>query len=133
MRRQEITVSDEGQRASLLRFLMRLPLDKPLRVTIEERQRRRSHSQMGLYWMWLNEVAEKVADFTGHSPEEIHEVLKQKFLSPVPITIGGIEHFHYTTKKLSVQEMSAYLEQVYMFVTTELGIFVSLPEERFAA
>ena len=131
MKRQEILVADEGKRASLLRFLTRMPLDKPIRVTIEEQQRKRSLSQMGLYWRWLNEVAEKIADFTGHTPEEIHDALKQKFLSPTVINIGGENHFHYTTKKLSVAEMSAYLDQVYAFCVQDLGIFVSLPEERF--
>jgi hypothetical protein len=130
MRRQEFILSGELQRAALAKFVSTVNLDKPLRVTIEENKKRRSLSQMGLYWKWVNEVADKVADFTGHTSDEIHTIFKQKFLSPRVITLNGHDYAQYTTTKLTIGEMADYMTRVYEFVTTELGVIVSLPEEQ---
>lgn len=132
MRAQTIIVSGEPQRASVIAFLQRAPLTKPLRVTIEEHTKKRSLSQMGLYWMWLTDVAKKVAEETGNTPDDIHQAFKERFLSPTIVEIGDRQIRRYSTKDLNVQEMTAYLEQIYAFVVTELGILLPLPEERMA-
>lgn len=130
MRAQTLIVSGEPQRASVIAFLQRAPLTKPLRVTIQEHVKKRSLSQMGLYWMWLTDVAKKVAEETGNTPDDIHQAFKERFLSPAIVEIGDRQIRRYSTKDLNVQEMTAYLEQIYAFVVTELGILLPLPEER---
>ena len=132
MKRQEIILSGEPQRKALLRFVESVNIDQPLRVTIEENKRRRSLGQLALYWMWLHDVADKVADYTGYTAEDIHEFLKQKYLRPIVVEIGDDVVQRYTTTKLTTAEMHDFVDKVYMWATSELGLLLPLPEERLA-
>lgn len=131
MKRQTVIIYDDVQRVPFVRFLSNLPLEKPIKVTVEDHKKKRSLNQNSLYFMWVNEVAEKVSEYSGHAVDEIHEFFKHKFLTPRIIEINGQTIQLYTTTKLTTAEMSEYLNHIHAFVTGELGIYLTLPEERY--
>lgn len=132
MKKQTIPLANEAHRRNVLSFISTLPLDKALRVTVEEDRRPRSLSQNALMWKWLNEAAEKLADHSGHTSDEIHEFLKAKFLPPTVVEVNGEIREYRTTTKLNTREMHDYMERVYQFLAGECRIYLTLPEEAFA-
>lgn len=132
MKKQTIPLANEAHRYSVLKFFEAVSLDKPLRVTVEENRPRRTLSQNALMWKWLNEAADKLAEYSGHAPDEIHEFLKAKFLPPTIVEVNGEIREYRTTTKLNTREMHDYMERVYQFLAGECGIYLTLPEEAFA-
>lgn len=124
MKSQTIYTSSEADRARVLAFFERVPLDKPLVWTVEDKPTARSLQQNRLYWKWLGIIASD----TGNSVDGLHEVFKQKFLAPVIVELGGEISKVYTTKKLKVGEMSEYMKQVEA-QAAEFGIYLPIPEE----
>jgi hypothetical protein len=122
----EWIVRDREILGNLLSYLAQLPLEKPWRVSIKPYKKKRSLSQNRMYHAEVNEIVRAVADFTGYTHEEIHEFLKQKFLSPDIIEIGGERHERWTTTNLGTAEMSDYMEQVRRWAIEELGIDIPI-------
>lgn len=129
MSRKPYIVSDEATRAAVSALVGKLALEKPWAITVEPYVKKRSLSQNSLMWRWINDVADKVRDETGNDADAVHDFFKQKFLSPEIVEIGGETTARYTTTNLSVQEMKDYMDRIYAFVTSELGILLPLPEE----
>lgn len=127
MKSREFILNNEPERASLLLYLQNAPLDKSLKVTVETVKSRRTLSQNSLMWKWIHEAAAALADDTGHTPEDIHEHFKRRFLSPRITEINGVTTERYTTTELDITEMSAYMTQIYAFVVGEMGIYLTQP------
>ncbi len=99
-------------------------------ITIEPHRERRSLSQNRLMWSWINEVAEHVHEATGQGSDEIHEFFKGQFLPRRVIEIGGVvENAPGSTKKLSKAEMSEYMNKIYAWATSEMGLLLPVPED----
>jgi hypothetical protein len=128
-KRPAYVLRDETIRANVLRLIAALDLSKPWQVTVEPFRKPRTLSQNALMWKWLNDVAEAVSQHTGMDADDIHEFFKKKFLTPRIVEIGGEAVERYTTTNLSTAEMSRYMDRIYAFVTSELGILLPLPEE----
>ena len=105
--------------------------DGVYQVTIGRRQASRSHQQNAWYWSC---VVGAVAEHTGHSPGEIHEIYKAKFL-PHRIAlcdgngevmgdfvIGG------TTTTLNTAQFADYCDNIRRWALEALG--VSIPDPR---
>ena len=123
-----IIIRDETLRAEALRRIFALDLSKPMKMTLAPYKKNRSLEQNALYWKWLGIIAND----TGHDADEIHEFCKQKFLEPIFVEINGETHeARRTTTKLKVDEMSSYMNRVYAWATSELGILLPLPEDHF--
>lgn len=130
MKKQTIIVRDPVTRARAINFIGMLNTDKPWEVKIGPYKTNRSLEQNALYWKWLGIIAKD----TGHDADEIHEFCKQKFLEPIFVDINGEVHeARRTTTKLKVDEMSAYMNRVYAWATSELGILLPLPEDQLEA
>ena len=90
-------------------------------------------NQNGLMWKWLDNVAKVVSEDTGSSiratKDDIHEHMKQEFLTPELIEIGDAIFERRSTKDLSVKEMSDYMEKVYVWATRDMGYLLPLPLE----
>lgn len=119
----------EAQRAALQAYVSGVSLEKPLKVTIEPYVKKRSNSQMGLYFMWLSEVSSLVSRETGMSTEDFHTAMKERFLAPRIIEFAGKISKIYSTKELTVPEMTTYLNQIYQLIVGDFGIILPLPEE----
>lgn len=129
MRKQSIVIRNEEMRRRVISFLNNLNIEKPWEITIEPYRKKRSLSQLRLMWLWISEVAEHVREHTGMDSEDVHAFLKEKFLPPRIIEIAGEAVEYRTTTKLTTAEMSEYMDRIYAWATTELGLLLPLPEE----
>lgn len=126
----EFTIRDEQSRQFALDSIGRLNVAKPWTVTLAPFRKKRSLSQNALMWKWLDEVAGHISETTGYSPEEVHEHMKRKFLTPKRIEIDGEITESYSTRNLTTAEMTDYLNRIYVWATSEMGLFLTNPEDQ---
>ena len=101
---------------------------KRIELSIKKEKSQRSLNQNAYYF---GVVVEILSDFTGYEREEMHEALKEKFLSS-EIDEHGLRKIKSTTK-LKTTEMEDYLERIRRWAATELNCYVPLPNEVEAA
>lgn len=90
-------------------------------VEIKPWQPKRSHDQNAKYWAIVEEIARQ----TGHHKDEIHDILKVKFLQTKTVNIFGIEREVVPdSRNLSASQFSEYIDQVQAWAATDLGIHV---------
>jgi hypothetical protein len=123
MRKQSHVLYSEHDRASMVKFLEIVSLEKPIKVTVEEHRRQRSSNQNRLYWEWLGIVAEE----TGYSTNELHEYCKDRFCPSQPVTIRGHMRPIRSTASLDTKDMTDYMDRVYALFVGEMGIVLPLP------
>lgn len=82
----------------------------------------RTRAQNNLMWLWLNVIAEE----TGNSADDLHEIFKFKFLGSETVTAFGykIERPKSTTK-LTTVEFTNYLDEIDALM---LSINIRLPK-----
>ena len=103
-------------------FISALDSSKAYDITIAQHREKRTKSQNALMWVWIGEVVDHVIDHTGMDSDEVHDFFKRKFLTPKISEIGNEIHEHYSTKKLSIEDMSRYMNKIHAFGTVELGL-----------
>ena len=129
MAKETLIIRNESLRKMVLLTIGALDLAKPWRVTIERETKRRTLSQNALMFMWIDRVVKHVHEYTGHDKDEIHEWFKSKF-APVRIVDMHGEAVEYrSTKNFNTAEMTEYMNKIYAFCTTELGLFLPVPED----
>ena len=95
-------------------------------ITIERSKKIRSNRQNKYYF---GVCVDLISEHTGFSREEVHELLKYKFLGLKEIEIGGKKEILInSTTKLSTQEFENYLEQIKQW-SAELGIILPDPNQ----
>ena len=129
MAKETIIIRNEHLRKRALLTIGALDLTKPWVLTIERETKRRTLSQNALMWKWLDEVAWHVKEHTGMDKDEIHEFFKAKFLPSHYVQIGDEIQEYRSTRDRTPAEMATYMEQIYAFCTTELGLFLPVPED----
>lgn len=81
----------------------------------------RSIQQNKAYWgVWLKEIAEH----TGHSENFLHHHFKILFIPSLENLVTG-EIGEQTTRLLSTQEFSTYLERIRAFAAKEWGMYLT--------
>ncbi|WP_436916915.1 recombination protein NinB [Acinetobacter schindleri] len=123
---------------------------KPLRVVIDQKQDDRSTAQNRLYWMWLGQIERK----TGQDKDSLHYEFKKKFLIYIyrrddqefAETCNAIamlkqnecEEYRViaeqvirlcSTTKLSIKQMTEYLNYVHDFAVTQLHVHLTVPDD----
>jgi hypothetical protein len=87
----------------------------------------RSHSQNKGYW---GVIIEALSQHTGYAPEELHELMKAKFL---PKTFGfakangdivGEYVIGGSTRKLDTKEFGEYMERIKEWAASELDVYI---------
>lgn len=126
----DLVIRDDAGRKRAIAFLERLNVEKPWQLTLGPLRKKRTLSQNALMWKWLDEVAGHISESTGYETEEVHEHLKRKFLTPKRVEIDGDLTEVYSTKKLTTAEMSNYLDAIYRWATSDLGLFLPCPEDQ---
>ena len=87
----------------------------------------RSNSQNSYMW---GVVLTLIAESTGHTTEEIHDILKSMFLPRKFITLGNREvETRKSTTELDTTEFEQYLERIRAWASSELSIRIPLPNE----
>lgn len=83
--------------------------DKPLCISIGRERGTRSDNQNRYYWNYLR----LIANDTGHTEDELHQLFKRIFLPPTFIKVLGREiKIPSTTKKLNKVEFGEYLDKI---------------------
>lgn len=123
---------------------------KPLVVRIDQKQDDRSTAQNRLYWMWLGQIERK----TGQDKDSLHYEFKKRFLiyiyrrddqdfaemcdSIAKVkqsepdeyeTIGKQVIRLCSTTKLSIKQMTEYLNYVHDFAVVKLGVYLTVPDD----
>jgi len=98
---------------------------KAVVVQLSKPVTRRATSQNSLYW---GVHVKTLAEHTGYAPEELHEILKGMFLPRHFKTVGKIEvEVQKSTRELTAEEFSKYLEQIEAWAADELGVSIQAP------
>ena len=113
MKRFNITSDNAGIVIPAIgKYLRALNLDKPQRVTVDDKQETRRSQQNRLYWKWVSIIGDEL----GYGRQEMHEGLVLELLGMETKEIMGktVEKLP-STSDLSVGDFSDYMEKVSMF------------------
>lgn len=96
-------------------------------VVIKPYKKDRSAAQNRLMWEYITTLA----DYTGNSKDDMHEILKLRFLGSETITALGykIERPRSTTK-LTTAEFTDYLDKIDA-LAIQLGVRLPKPEDLY--
>lgn len=121
-------IRNKEDKEAVKEYIDKLPEGKTYNAEIVRKTTKRSLDQNNLYWLWLSYLAKEL----GYTQEELHSVFALKFLGAshrviYEETIVNIP----STKKLTTEQFSAYLEQIYLYAVTELDIQLPQPQDRY--
>ena len=137
MKRQLYRLINPSVKMNMLAMINNLPLDGSIQVVIEPYKKPRTSSQNALQWAEAISTIAEQAYILGkaYSPNVWHEFLKAKFLPEKYIegeTMEGYQKYIElpdgqikmvgSTTKLTTKGFSNYMEQVYAYAVTELGV-----------
>ena len=96
-------------------------------IIIKPFRKNRSDNQNRYYW---GVVIKILSDEIGFEPEEMHEVLKQKFLTQETLRIGKEDFIVVKpTHNMNTTEFEEYLSKIRQLASIEWGYYVKLPNE----
>lgn len=91
-----------------------------------------NRSQQANKYYWAV-IVKTLSDKTGYTPEEIHELLKYKFLQRESLQIGEEKIEVSTTKKLSKQDHHDYCRRIELWMNQTLGLYLPAEESLIEA
>ena len=99
--------------------------DNDINIVIEVREAKniRTNAQNKLWWKWMDVIANE----TGNNKQEIHSILKNKFLLKEEMIDGEIHQGLKSTTTLSKEEFSKLTKDVFYWANDTLKI--NLPNE----
>lgn len=71
-----------------------------------------------------------ISEHTGFTQEEVHEILKHKFLAKRVLLAQEYVDITKTTTELSTSEFKHYIEQIQRWASMELSIVLPDPNEK---
>jgi len=87
----------------------------------------RSDNQNRYYWGIVMKI---LSNELGYFPDEVHEVMKQKFLNVRNIKVCNTEYsIPESTTVQNTTEFEDYLSKIRMWASSELEILIPLPNE----
>lgn len=91
----------------------------------------RSNNQNRYYW---GVIIKHISEHTGFNPEEMHEVLKHKFLRytvwiPKKDGINEMSVIAKSTAKLTTKQFEEFTSNIRQWASSDLGIFLPEPNE----
>ena len=92
-------------------------------IQVNEAQDVRSNQQNRLWWQWM----EIIADELGYNSEEIHEIVKYKFLIYEETIEGDSHQIIKSTSTLTKKEFNRLTQDVYYWANDTFNI--NLPNE----
>lgn len=94
-------------------------------VTVEKMHNKRSLNQNAYYWVCI----QVIADFTGHSPDEMHRLFKGLFLPRKEIELNGKKHLLAgSTTELTKGQFAEYMLRINA-EASQMGLVLPSPEE----
>lgn len=113
-------------KANLIAFIEALPADKAWCVEIDLLRKKRSLPQNSLMWDWYTVIGNEI----GYTKDEMHDVLREKFLPWHEVEICGIKRKVLTSTSsddFTTAMMAEYLDHIDRFAAQELGILLPHP------
>ncbi len=98
---------------------------KNVQITIETTKTIRSNDQNRYYWLLLENLSNEI----GHTTDELHNILKTKFLFGFICINGKEEKMVKSTTELTTVEFEIYLTKIREWASIELNIYLPLPNE----
>ena len=90
-----------------------------IEIRIKVRANNRTTEQNSLYWKWINIMSEEI----GFTKEEMHELIKYKFLKRTSINNNGVEEVKLkSTTSLTVKEFTKLMDDVLYWSNNTLNI-----------
>jgi len=103
------------------------PEDTEMQITVGKKKYIRNLGQNAYYWGVLLDT---IADETGHTPEELHEIYKKMFIPRRFVKYGDEEvEILKSTTKLTVGEFVEYINKITR-EAVQLGIALPAPKWR---
>lgn len=103
---------------------MRIDPDHLTEIVFQEHKTNRSLDQNALYWKWMTIFGASL----GYTKNGMHRTMMEEHLEPILVQTPKGMREEYTTKKLKVREMSAYLENI-SITAGQMGVPLSWPED----
>ena len=125
MKKQTLIIRDPAAAAALTSRLIAVGFEKPIQVVISNVTQKRSLSQNDTYWMWMSEIALD----QGNHKDHCAEFYREEFCPEKEVTVGGITKWVKSTKLLTKEEMSEYMNHILGHAATELNVFVTHPDD----
>lgn len=104
----------------------------PVTIQVATRRKVRSMKQNRRYWGGVIGTAlDEAESFTGHTKDELHEIFKQRHLTPQIVKFQGKEYPIWTTTNLTTGEFVEFCMKVEADLA-EMGIRIPTPDEFYA-
>ena len=116
-------VTSEEELENVRQQIGELDLTKAWEIEVKPFAFNRSSAQNKRYWKLTSELG----NFLGYNPEEMHELLKYKFLSYKTEMLGEEIPVIPSTSKLTIKEFVEYLAKVERFAV-DLGFKLDLTQ-----
>lgn len=101
--------------------------NRTLEVIVRRKVKIRTTNQNSYYW---GVVLSMLAEHTGHTAEEMHEIFKGMFLPRKFVRVARRDvEIRRSTTELSTEEFEDYQERIRAFAAQELGFRIPLPHE----
>lgn len=130
VRRGELRVSGEAMRRATAHWP-----DGDVVVVVRPAQRARSLAALAYYW---GVVVEHIADHTGHTPDEVHELMKTILLPKHLVVADGNGEIVEdrvvggSITALSSAEFAAYVDRVREYAAEHLDVVIPDPVQKGA-
>ena len=124
MKKLKVTSEEELEHAR--RYLGELDLNKQWDIKVEEFKSNRSVAQNKRYWKLINELG----SFLGYEPEEMHQMMKYKYLSYRQEMLGDEMVVIPTTSQLTIKEFIEYCNNVERFAVS-LGFTLDITQHGY--
>lgn len=124
-----IDFSNQSDKRKLFEILKSRKL-KTYVIEIKEAKEKRTLNQNSYYWVCLGIVGKHC----GYTSDEMHELMKFKFLGVQEMSIkhtGEVLKSLKSTSKLNTLEFTAYIENIRNWSLNELDCYLPTPEEYF--
>lgn len=128
-------VSDEGviqglPRQKFANEIRHFFKGQSIEIIVRRKRKHRSVQQNRYYWL----IVTMMAEYTGFTKDEMHLVLKSRFLKAEKVNVetGAVFEYVKSSAGLSTVEAEEYYNQVRQFASEEFGINVPLPNEQIA-
>ena len=92
-------------------------------ISINEAKDVRTNQQNKLWWSWMQIIGESI----GYSKNEIHDIVKYKFLLREEVIDGETHQYIKSTTTLSKEDFSKITQDVFFWANDTLNI--KLPNE----
>jgi hypothetical protein len=116
-----IVIDGPAKRERAVQWLSRIPVDEVMELTLKAYKPTRSQQQSRRYWF----LVDKIAEYTGHDPADLHEMLKVRFLGTEERELNGEKITTVkSSAKLRVNEFKDYSDRVESWAVSTLGVWL---------